>query len=755
MNVTRRDQKLTEGSPLAHCEPVALVTAPDREQPQARDANSKLQDAIQAARPHLSDGEFQELEELLAEYEDIFAVDSEDHRRTNKVYHRIYTGDARPIRQPPRRLPIAKQAEVREMLDDMQRRGVIEELDSPWSSPVVLVRKMNGELRFCVDYRKLNDVTKKDCFPLPRIDDTLDTLAGAKWFFTLDLRSGYWQVDLHPDDKEKTAFSTGQGLWQFTVMPFGLCNALATFERLMETVLRGLTYDSCHVYLDDVIVIGRTFQEHLFNLRKVFQLFREARLKLNPEKCQLLQKEVRYLGHIVSPEGITTDPEKLKAVREWPTPRNKHEIRSFLGLCTYYRRFISGFANITKPLTKLMEQKQSFQWTSEAEAAFQTLKGALCSAPVLAYPQPGERFIVDTDASNFGIGGVLSQIQDGQERVIAYYSKTLNMAERNYCVTRRELLAIVRTLEHFHKYLYRQEFHLRTDHSALTWLLSFKNLEGQTARWIKRLQEYSFTSEHSQCKKHNNADALSRRPCQEDCTYCHKVEAQTDVKQIRAIAAIATGGWDSATLRTEQLNDPDIGPILQDVETGRRPEWKDITDRSPTYKSYWAQWKSLAVRNGILEHNWESANGRSKIAQIILPWSRVKDVLTELHDGSSGGHLGVNKTLNKVRQRFYWLQARGDIERWCRRCDICAASHGPRTKKNRGQMHQYNVGASFERIAIDVAGPFLRSDQGNRCLLIAMDYFTKWPEAYAIQNQEASMVAEALVTNFFCRFGIP
>jgi hypothetical protein len=227
------------------------------------------------------------LEELLAEYEDIFAVDSENHGRTNKVYHRIDAGDARPIRQPPRRLPLAKQMELSEMLDDMQRRGVIEQSDSPWSSPVVLVKKKNGELRFCVDYRKLNNVTKKDCFPLPRRDDTLDTLAGAKWFSTFDLKSGYWQVDVHPDDKGKTAFSTGQGLWQFTVMLFGLCNAPATFERLMETVLRGPIYDSCLVYLDDVIVIGRTFEEHLLNLRKVVQRFREACLKLNPEKCQL------------------------------------------------------------------------------------------------------------------------------------------------------------------------------------------------------------------------------------------------------------------------------------------------------------------------------------------------------------------------------------------------------------------------------------------------------------------------------------
>jgi hypothetical protein len=414
-----------------------LVTVPDVGQTQAQHPSSRLEDVIAAAKPHLTNEEFQELEELLTEYEDIFARNNEDYEKTNKAYHRIDMGDARPIRQTPRRLPLAKQAEVSEMLDNMQRHRVIKESDSPWSSPVVLLRKKNGELRFCVDYRKLNDVTEKDCFPLPQTGNTLDTLAGTNWFSTLDLKSGYWQVGVHPD-KEKTAFSTGQGLWQFTVMPFRLCNTLVTFERLMETVLRGLTYDSCLVYLYNVIV--------------VFQRFSEARLKLNPEKCQLLQKEVRYLRHTVSPGGITTDPEKLKAVHEWPTPKNKHEVRGFLGLCTHYRLFIFGFTNIAKPLTKLTEQKQFFQWTPEA----------LCAAPILAYPRPDERYIVDTDASNIGIGRVLSQLQDGQARVIAYYSKMLTKPKRNYYVTPRELLAIVNTLEHFRKYLYGQEFHLCT-----------------------------------------------------------------------------------------------------------------------------------------------------------------------------------------------------------------------------------------------------------------------------------------------------
>jgi hypothetical protein len=281
-----------------------MVTPPCGGQPQTQDLGSKLEDIVTAARPHLTTAEIKVLEDLLTEYEDIFAEADEDYGRTNKVYHRIDTGDARPIRQPPRRIPLAKQSEVMEMFDKMQRHGDIEESESPWSSPVVLVRKKNGELGLCVDYRKLNDVTKKDCSPLPQFNDTMYTLAGAKWFSTLDLKSGYWQVDVHPDDKEKTAISTGQVLWHFTVMLFGLCNAPATFERLMETVLLGLTNDTSVVYLDDVIIIVHTFQDHLLNLRKVFERFREARLK-EPGKVSAFterNKEPRaYLGVIYRP----------------------------------------------------------------------------------------------------------------------------------------------------------------------------------------------------------------------------------------------------------------------------------------------------------------------------------------------------------------------------------------------------------------------------------------------------------------------
>ncbi|GFX61689.1 retrovirus-related Pol polyprotein from transposon 17.6 [Trichonephila clavipes] len=312
-------------------------------------------------------------ERLFQEFEDVFSRNSSDIGHTTVTQHIIDTADHPPIKQHPRRLPFAKQEEVGTLLREMQENDIIEPSSSPWASPIVLVRKKDGSTRFCVDYRKLKNVTKKDSYPLPRIDDTLDTLSGHKWFSTLDLKSGYWQVEIHPEDRE-TAFTSGQGLWQFKVMPFGLCNAPATFERLMETVLKGLTFEACLIYLDDVIIGGRTFEEHLQNIRKVLSKLSDANLKLNPSKCKFFQKEVNYLGHIISAEGVRTDHEKVSAVKNWKRPENLRELRSFLVLCTYYRKFVKGFSNIARPLHKLTESKQKFQWTKNVKIPSSSLK---------------------------------------------------------------------------------------------------------------------------------------------------------------------------------------------------------------------------------------------------------------------------------------------------------------------------------------------------------------------------------------------
>ncbi|GFT22001.1 retrovirus-related Pol polyprotein from transposon 17.6 [Trichonephila clavipes] len=477
----------------------------------------------------------------------------------------------------------------------MKNNDVIEPSSSPWASPIVLVRKKDGSTRFCVDYHRLNDVTKKDSYPLPRIDDTLDTLAGNTWFSTQDLKSGYWQVEFHPDDEEKTAFTTGQGQWQFKFMPFGLCNAPAIFERLMETILGGLSYEACLVYLDDIIIVGRSFEEHLKYIRCVLQKQKEANLKLSPSKCHLFRREVTYLGYIISAEGVRTDPDKISAVKEdWNCSMDVHQLRSFLGLCTYYRKFVKNFSTIARPLHKLTEAKQKFIWTVDCNNAFNKLKDALTSAPILAYPEIGKQFILDTNASHESIGAVLSQEIDGQERVIAYFNKCLSKPERNYCVTRKKLLAIVKAVEHFHPYLYGRRFLLRTDHASLTWLLNFKNSEDQIARWIQRLQEYDVEIRHRKGSAHGNADGLSRRPCPESCKYSSRIEKKCGiigpiVRQVTTPSTSALDPWGDESVRKDQLADPEIKLIIEFKESSdEKPSWQDIAPFHPTTKRYWA-----------------------------------------------------------------------------------------------------------------------------------------------------------------------
>ena len=519
-----------------------------------------LQPLIDGLPDDLTPMQLAQIKTTICHYQNAFTGPDGQIGRTALVTHTINTGDSPPIKQPPRRQAMHTQKVIKDEVQKMLDKGVIEPSYSPWASPVVIVKKKDGTYRFCVDYRKLNHVTHKDAHPIPRLQDCLENLQGAKWFSTLDLHSGYWQVEMDQHDREKTAFATTGGLYQFTVMSFGLTNAPATFQRLMELVLTGMTQEQLQVYLDDVLVIGATFLLALMNLCLVFHRALRAEIKFKPAKCSLFQKKVEFLGHVVSEQGVQCDPAKLKAVARWPRPRTVPQVRSFLGFCSYYRRFIPNFSRLSLPLNELTRKTEVFEWNHKREQAFQDLRQALLHPPVLAYPKPGCQFILDTDASTQGLGAVLSQVQDGEEKVILYWSRALSKSEKHYCPTYLELLAVKCALGVTRHYIWGQTFKLRTDHASLTWLINFKNPEGMLARWLAALSEYDMITEHRPGRLHTNADALSRlpediRPCpREDCQTCieaRRVREEKKAEMQKSQAKTPTVVWLSDGISTD------------------------------------------------------------------------------------------------------------------------------------------------------------------------------------------------------------
>ncbi|UYV75458.1 hypothetical protein LAZ67_13000337 [Cordylochernes scorpioides] len=404
---------------------------------------------------NLSPKEQKELKQVLERYGDLF---SSRLGRTNLAKHRIDTEDAKPIKHKPYRVSAKERDIIKEQIDEMLTEGIIRPSSSPWSFPVILVKKRDGKYRFCVDYRKLNNVTVKDVYPIPRIDEVMDTLQGSTHFSAIDLRSGYWQVEVEERDKEKTAFTTAHGLYEFNVMPFGLCNAPATFERNMENMLGNLRWQICLCYLDDVIIYSPDFPTHLKRLEAVFRCFRESNLRLNDKKCRFAFEELEILGYITSKHGIKPAEHNIKAVRNFPRPKKVKEVQSFLGMCSYYRKFIKDFSKIADPLTNLIKKSVSFTWTERQEEAFQTLKTALLSPPILGHFNPNAPTYVHTDASNIGIGATLVQDIGGEEKVISYLSRTLSKAEQNYSTTEKECLAVVWSMSKLRPYLYGRHF---------------------------------------------------------------------------------------------------------------------------------------------------------------------------------------------------------------------------------------------------------------------------------------------------------
>lgn len=621
-----------------------------------------------------------------------------------------------------------------------------------------------------MDYRKLNQVTKKDAFPLPRIEDSLTSLTQSAWYSTLDLASGYWQVRVEEEDREKTAFTTPFGLFEWDRMPFGLCNAPATFQRLMQRCLGGQLMESTLVYLDDVIVYSPDFESHLQHLEKVFQAMEKYGLKLQPDKCHLLRREVKFLGHCVSSAGVAVDPEKVSAVREWKAPKTVRQVRSFLGFVGYYRRFIKDFSKIARPLNHLLagtgrprgRGSPSIAWDSECETAFRRLKQELLQAPILAYADFNQPFVLYTDASNLGLGAVLAQRQEGVERVIAYASRSLHPAEKNdanYSSFKLELLALKWALsEKFKNYLWGAKVQVVTDNNPLVHLQTAK-LGAVEQRWVAQLANYDYQLQYRPGKEHVNADALSRLP--EEQGREDSVERVPDLEEGYMVGIVeAPGGqqeaiplswgWDPDRWRERQQSDDRLKTLSRWLEQGREPTPTERQAQDGTGRKLLGQWMKLRIRDGVMCRTIKNPGSGDESCQIVVPESQVKALITAYHNQL--GHQGQERTVSLLRRHFYWPGLETSVSTFIRACPRCTLFKSRR--EPRAPMVPIKARAPLHIVAMDFLTLGRPMDQYQN-ILVVTDLFTKYSWAIPTLDQTANTTATALWRAVFQPFGCP
>jgi transposase InsO family protein len=740
---------------------------------------------------HLSETDKSELQAFLTSNRDVFAMNSSEMGCTNRVTHTIELLDEIPFKEKCRPIPPSAYDELREHLAELTSAGIIKRSKSPYCSNIVLVRKKDGSLRLCVDYRKLNSRTKKDAYNLPRTDALIDCLQGAKFFASLDFFSGYHQVAMDPEAQERTAFSAGPlGFFQYTRMPFGLCNSPSTFQRLMEEVLEGLTMVKCAVYIDDIIVFAPTKTELYERLSEVFDRLRQAHLTLKPKKCSFFQNSVDFLGHSVSAEGVRCSNKHLEAVTSWPEPSNVQQLQTFLGFTGFFRRFIAGYSTIAYPMLKLLKGSEKknhkspkrrksqhdyvpWEWGKEQQDAFNALKASLTSTPLLVYPDFSKPFTLHVDASRRGLGAVLYQENHGKLHVVAYASRSLTGSEKNYTVHKLEFLALKWAVTaKFHQYLYGRKFRVFTDHNPLVYVTSTAKLDANGHRWLETLGAYDFSIHYKPGKGHADADGLSRRPHPEtEERQSTKIISPEIFKEIcalvagdqefagvaeslglppQAVSSVARLSYPVAIdWAAEQERDPDTARVKQLVRSGNKPTERQRKAESAVVLRLLSHWETLLVKDGVLLK--QSKLEDEVLERIVIPAHKQKECLYLVHDDM--GHLGRDKTLSLAQERFYWIGLTKDIEHKVKTCHRCICAKAPNLPE-RAPLVNIVTSRPMELVCID----FLSLETavgGFDSILVVTDHFTRYACAFPTRNQEAKTVAKLLVDEYFVHYGIP